>query len=271
MHSKRTEQVATRLGKGERPAGSVRAVERSLAILSAFTQDRSERSLEEISQSIQLPKSTTHRLLQTLLGGGFVEPGRKPGAYRLGLQAVAIGRIAAYDRRPEEGVYEVMRALRDETDEAVGLSVMEKGTVIVIAKEVSRHPLSYNLGVGAALPAYCTASGKVLLADIADSQIDRLYPEGRMPQQTGRTMVSVEQLKSHLQQVRQRGYAIDNEELADGLRCAAVPVRGFTGRVSYALAVSGPSARLTLDRVRELIEPLKTAGRQVSLHMSMVT
>jgi len=263
-------QVVSRERKAGRPAGGVRAVERSLAILTAFSPERSERSLEEISRSIELPKSTTHRLLQTLSTSGFVEPGRKPGAYRLGLQAVAIGRIAAYDRRPEEGVSTVMRALRDDADEAVGLSVIEKNTVIVVAKEVSRHPLSYNLGVGAVLPAYCTASGKVLLADLPDSQINRLYPAGRMSGQTNRTIVTIETLKSHLQQVRHRGYAIDNEELADGLRCVAVPIRDFSGRVSHALGVSGPSARLSLDRLRELVEPLMAASRQISVHMSMV-
>lgn len=252
-----------------RTSGSVRAVERSLAILGTFTLDHSERGLDEISDLIHLPKSTTHRLLQTLVGTGFVDLGRRHGAYRLGLQAATVGRIAALDRRPEEGVFEAMRALRDETDEAVGLSVLRNDTIVIVAKEMSRHPLSYNLGVGATLPAYCTASGKVLLADLSDSGIDRLYPDGRLMAHTSRTVSAVSKLKVHLKQIRDRGYAIDNEELAEGLRCIAVPIRDPIGRATHALAVSAPSARLTMERLRDLIEPLTSAASQISLHMSL--
>jgi IclR family KDG regulon transcriptional repressor len=247
----------------------VRAVERSLAVLSSFTRERSERTLEGISESIGLPKSTTHRLLATLIAGGFVDRGLLPTTYRLGLKAAIVGSVALRTRRPREETHHVLESIRMEIDETIGLSVLDGRSIVIIDKVESRHALRWDLGIGASAPAHCTSSGKALLSGLPDTEIEALYGDGRLTAYTHNSIVSVTKLLTELASVRRRGFAIDDEELSYGVRCVAVPVRGRNGRIEFALAASGPSARLSPERLLQLVPRLQLASDEISLSLSL--
>jgi IclR family KDG regulon transcriptional repressor len=263
------EKKNARRRDGARTVLGVRAVERSLAVLSSFTRERSERTLEGISESIGLPKSTTHRLLATLIAGGFVDRGVVPTTYRLGLKAAIVGSVALRSRRPREEAHRVLEMLRTEIDETIGLSVLHGRSIVIIDKVESRHALRYDLGIGASAPAHCTSSGKALLSGLPDVELEALYGDGHLTAYTHNSIASVTRLLTELETVRRRGFAIDDEELAYGLRCVAVPVRGPDGRIEFSLAASGPSARQSPDRLLQLVPRLHPASEEISVCLSL--
>ena len=132
----------------------VRAVDRTLRILSLFaTKPKVEWNLEEIATGVELPKSTTHRLLETLIAQRFVELGSRHGTYRLGLRAAVVGNAALQNRRPSEDVHAMLCAAAAEIGDGVGLSVLEGTDAVVVDRAASPRPLQWNLSVGGSLPA----------------------------------------------------------------------------------------------------------------------
>jgi DNA-binding IclR family transcriptional regulator len=254
--------LRTRTTEGERRSPGVRAVERSLAILTAFTGEGPELTLDEISLRTNLPKSTAHRLIQTLMAAGFLERGRQGGSYRLSVTAAQLGTIALRDRT-REAICEVIIRLRNETGETVGLSVLEGAQMVVVERLVSRHQLRYNLQLGSRLPAHATSSGKVLLADRPEHELRRLFASPRLAAFTPRTIASLDALVAHLAEVGAAGYAIDDEEYLAGLRCISVPVRDLHGNVTHALGIAGVAARLTVDELLALRPQLEEASQVV--------
>jgi len=251
----------TNLGGSRRPGG-VRSAVRTLSVLSVFIK-APEMSLEAISLEAGLPKSTAHRLLSTLVETGYVETGSQTGSYRLGVRTAVIGSVAIRSRRPKEDVHRVLEKLRVETDETIGLSVLHQRSVVVLDKVDSLHPLRFDLGVGASAPAHATSSGKVLLAELSDAELDRLYRGHPLPKFTPNTSGSLPDLKTRLEQVRQQGYSVDDEELFHGLRCVSVAVRDAEEQAEFALAVSAPAARFSLDRAQSLVGLLRRAAGDI--------
>lgn len=242
----------------------VRAVERCVAILSAFTPERPDPSLEALSETLGLPKSTIHRLLSTLIALSYVERGRSPGTYRLGIGATTLGRTALLSRRPGEDVHRVLEDLAKATGETVAINIGQRMVAVTVDGVESHHPLRFDLEVGAPAPAHCTAAGKVLLARLPDFQILSMYTQKRLPAFTHNTPLDTRALIAELETVRDRGYAIDDEEYVYGLRCIAVPVRDRDGRVEFALSVSGVAARLSLDDLTRLVPSLEIAASDIA-------
>jgi len=118
--------------------------------------------------------------------------------------------------------------------------------------------------VGYPRPAHCTAIGKVLLASLAEPELKAFLNTAELRPMTPRTITAIPNLEQELERVRVQGYAIDDEEFAQGLRCLAVPVQNFTGNVVAAIGISGPVWRVSLDRVAQLAELVRAAGRRLS-------
>jgi DNA-binding IclR family transcriptional regulator len=250
----------------------VRAVDRTLRILSLFaTQAKVECNLEEIATGVELPKSTTHRLLETLIAQRFVELGTRHGTYRLGLRAAVVGNTAMQSRRPNEEVHAMLCAAALEIREGVGLSMLEGTDAVIIDRATSPRLLQWNLAVGGSLPAHQAAAGKVLLSGTSDEQIRRLYGSAEaLPRATARTVVSVDELLLHVRRVRRDGFAVDDEELEVGLRCVAVPVLNTTGRLTHALGISVPGSRTSVHDLLRLVPPLQRTAAAISPFVTLV-
>jgi IclR family acetate operon transcriptional repressor len=234
------------------------------------TTDRVDWSLDDISTGLALPKSTAHRLLETLVSENYVVNGPGHGFYRLGLRAAVVGGSAIRVRRPKEDVRALIDAASRETGETVGLSVRDGTMIVIIERALPPRPLKWNLGVGGSTPAHATAAGKVLLAAFTNKEVEGFYGRrDELQRFTPRTVASVADLIAQLELVRERGFALDDEELELGLRCVALPVISSLG-TTHALGIQGPSSRVTIDYLTGLVDGLRQVAEKISLHISLV-
>lgn len=239
--------------------GSVRSVERALEILMCLADGtHTGRPLEEVAARTGLPKSTTHRLLETLVQHRFVEPGPRPGEYRLGISAGLVGSAAIRLRRPKDEIHGLLRGAVGDLGETVGLAVLGGTTVISVDKVRSTRPLHWNAPVGATMPAHQSAAGKVCLAALTDAEVRRRYEDvPDLTPATPNSIRNIEDLMCQLDTVRRLNHAVDDEELEVGLRCVSVPVTGSSGRVLFALTMSAPTTRLDLTAVKPCLDVLR--------------
>ncbi|HHY46428.1 MAG TPA: IclR family transcriptional regulator [Firmicutes bacterium] len=256
-------------GKAARNAGAlnnvsgVNSVLRAMGILDLLGRSGKRMGVTEIGAELGLHKSTVYRILSTLEQGGYVQQDLETGKYSLGTHILELGMqcLQQIDLREKAGP--IMKRLSAETGEVVHLAILDGLEVVYIDKAEQSQTLTMRARIGARAHAHCTALGKVLLAFRGNEVMAHL--EGReLVRQTPNTITSVAELRAHLSLVRERGYAIDDEENEQGVRCVAVPIRNHAGTVVAAMSISAPSVRLTRERVSEVVPLILRAGRDLS-------
>lgn len=223
-------------------------------------------ALSELAASSGLPLPTIHRLLRSLGAGGYVrqEPSRR---YALGPRLIRLGESAG--RTLGGWALPHLRQLVAEVGETANLAILEGDAVVYLAQVPSRHSMRMFTEVGRRVPPHCTGVGKALLGQLADEQVLALCRRTGMPAQTTHTITDPEQLLRELAEVRRRGYAVDDAEQEVGVRCVAAPVIGAPAAV--AISVSGPSGRLTHERVVEIGPCLQRVASRVAMDLNMST
>ncbi|MST33556.1 helix-turn-helix domain-containing protein [Acidimicrobiaceae bacterium USS-CC1] len=238
--------LATIAAVTDAPTGT-QAVDRAARLLTEIVDRAEPVTFSELAASSGLAKSTTSRLLLALERNGLVARD-EAGAYRAGELFARYGSRTggladlAIVARPH------LERLGELTGETVNLGVEQSGGVQQIAQVDSPYVLGAANWVGRLVPLHCTALGKVLLAHGAAQ-----LPPGRLERLTERTITSRSALDAELEEVRRRGWAVTDEELEPGLVAVAAPVSDDRGVVVAALSVTGPTARVTPGRVRELV------------------
>jgi IclR family KDG regulon transcriptional repressor len=242
---------------------NVRAVERALQILNCFDDEHSERGISEISQAVGLHKATAHRIVTTLLNFGYLERASDGQKYRLGIQLATLGSrvVNRMDLRSEALPY--MEKLVEQWDEACDLSIFDQGYVFYVEVLQDNHALQISASVGQTLPAHCTASGKVFLAHLPPNELEK-YLSQPLVSYTENTISSPDGLRKQLEEIRERGYAFDHEELEEGISSVAAPIRNRKGLVVAVLSMPGPTNRMTPDRLHEMAGSLVTAAANIS-------
>jgi len=238
---------------------NVRAVERAVHILSCLDAEHPERSLSEIAQATRLHKATTHRIVATLLNCGFIERTIDGEKYRLGLfvAELGLGVLGRLDFRREALPH--MQQLVERFQETCTLGIFDRGQVLYVEIVRSKHELTIAARVGRRLPAHCTAGGKALLALLPPTVVDPIL-NAPLAVYTEKTITSPVRLREELEVVRQRGYAIDDEEFEVGIRAVGVPIRDIDGNVIAQMSMPGPTNRLTPERVPEIAQALMEAA-----------
>ncbi len=241
----------------------VRALRRGLAVLACFSPQEPRHTLAGLSKQVRVPKTTLFRLLETLCAAEFLEQD-EPGRYVLGVKAFEVGSAflaqLGFPQSARHSLEELAAACR----ETASLGVLNHGEVVYIAIERAQREIGIQSQVGTRHPAHCTALGKVLLAGLPDQEVIGLLDRTGMASLTENTITSAAAILAELAGVRQRGYAIDNEERAYGVKCVAAPVRDLTGRVVAAISVSGPAFRVTTELLPPLIHAVTSAAAAVS-------
>lgn len=248
---------------GERPPdNAVQSIERALSILESLARRPQGFGVTELGQLLGLHKSTIHRLLSTLLAYGYVEQDPETERYRLGLKLVALAMelLNTLDFRKEAIPY--LKELVEISRETVQLAVLDCGEVVVVERDHSPEAVTVNLGLRGQV--HCTAEGKVLLAYLPREEVIAILKHQGMPQHTVNTITDLNSMLSHLEKVRTQGYAINAEEFVEGVRAVAAPVFNHNGKVIAAVSISGPTSRLTLERVGRLVTVLKEACFSIS-------
>jgi IclR family transcriptional regulator, acetate operon repressor len=236
------------------------AVERALAVLRCVEADDAGVGVTELAQQAGLTISTTHRLARTLTEAGLLIQDPRTERYQLGPALVVLGRKAE-QRLGYHHALPVLEELSAVTGESINLGIRAGDEVRVVLDVESRQRLRFHQEPGSTVPMHVSAMGKCLLATSGDidDQIDAL---GDLVRATHRTITDRDQLRQELQLVRERGWALNDEERNPGVRAIAAPVRHPGGEVLGAIAIQGPTVRITDDRLAELAALLdKTAHR----------
>lgn len=259
--------VEVRARRGRRPTGrgvaGVRALVRGLSILECLASER-ELSLSQLASRLQLPGSTTYRLLETLKARGFVAQSPETGLYRLGIRAFEVGGAFLARWRLHELAIPAMKALVADINETVNLAVADGREAVYVGQVEGQQLVRMFTQIGARTPLYCTGVGKVLLAWRPEEEVRRLFDGVVLRAYTPNTITGLEALLAELARVRAAGYAVDREERELGVRCVAAPIRDRSGQVVAALSVSAPSARLPEARIAELAPRVMAAANEVS-------
>ncbi len=244
----------------ERGAQGTKTLERGLQVLEALAELK-EAELSPLARRTGFHKSTLYRFLQTLVRHGFVE--EEGGVYRVGPKAFAVGQV--YPRQNLLlAVRSEMEALAAETGESVNLAVPAGQEVLYLDQAEGSRLVRLFTAPGSRAPLHATGVGKVLLAF-------RGIPEGlSLAPYTPYTLTRLEDLRRELEAVRQKGYALDNEEKELGVRCVAAPVFGPSGQVVAALSLSAPASRLSLEEAHRLAPRVMEAARRASLRLGFV-
>jgi DNA-binding IclR family transcriptional regulator len=241
----------------------VRAVDHCLELIEVLARNEGSRGVTELGAELGLAKSTVYKLLQTLLRRGYAVQDPASGRYRLGLKFLELGGVVQGSLSIRTIAHPYLQALMEATNETVQLGILEGHEVIYADKIECARTIRMYSRVGRRSPLHCTALGKVLLADQPETTFREIL-DTRLERHTLHTITTARALRTELQEVREKGYAFDDEEFEEGLRCLAAPARDYTGAVVASLGIAGPAARFEPPRRPELIKLLKDAAEAVS-------
>lgn len=242
---------------------------RSLATAFRIVESLHERpslTLTGIAEELDIAPSTAHRHLTTLEQFGYVC--KDDGRYRLGLRFLEVGEQARNRLR----IYQVARPkveqLAEETGEIIQLMVEEGGMGVRLCLEDGERGVPTNTLAGQHVFLHTNSTGKAILANLPASSREEIIERTRLPRQTGNTITDPEALRTELVEIRERGFAFNDEERIEGLRAVGTPVMGQDGEVAGAISVAGPSKRFNGDWFREeLPSTLSGAANEIELNL----
>lgn len=243
------------------PRSGAQSVERALAVLRCFDED-DDVGISEIAQRAGLSLSTAHRLTRALVDAGLVAQDPRTERYHLGPALVVLGRRAE-QRLGFNRALPALQALAERTGESVNLGIRSADAVLVVLDVASRQPLRFDQAPGSRVAVHTSAMGKCLLAfGVSVDDAVRRLPE--LQPHTARTITDRDELRRELDRVRQRGWALNDEERNPGVRAVAGPVLDVAGHAVAAIAVQGPALRIPDDLLDALASEIADTARQVA-------
>ena len=247
---------------------SIRAVERALDVLMCFTNQTPELSMTQISEMVGINKSTVHRLLATLEGRRFLERDQITGVYRPGIRLVQMAflRLEHNDLRRLASPF--LHNLCDQFHENVNLSILDDTDVVYVEVIESAQRVKLAASPGQRLPAFCTASGKSILAFMPEENVRQILERG-MPRFTPNTISSLEKLFKNLNDAKENGFAISEQEFEDGINAIAAPIFNSNGKPIASVSIAGPAYRLTRDRMIESASSLITITQSIASEVKL--
>ncbi len=246
----------------------VQTLEKALQIVNLMKDGPSSGiRIKDISQKLNMGKSTVHRILNTLAAYGYVEQGSDSKKYRLGWKFFEVGSVIPRQRNLTNVELKVLWDLCDRYEETVNLGVRVYDKVAIVAKADPQKVL-FKTGpyLGEQEPVHATGLGKALISELEDGELDKLFSGKSLEQYTPNTITSLAELKNHLEEVREQGYAMDEEELSIGLTCIAMPVYNFSHEIIAAMSISGPTFRMDQHKIKNCYAGLKKACNSISAY-----
>jgi DNA-binding IclR family transcriptional regulator len=226
--------------------------------------------MTQIAEKVGMHKSTVHRLLVTLEEKRFVERDPSTGAYHLGINMLQMAYLTLEhnDLRQITGPY--LRRLSEQHRETINLSILDGADVVYLNVVESPERVKLAAATGQRLPAFCTASGKAILAFSPDEVVLKVLKQG-MPQYTQNTINSLEIYIENMNLTRERGFSLSLQEFEEGINAIAVPILDLSNQPIASVAVAGPSYRLTEDRMIEIGPEILATVREISIKVEMAT
>ncbi|MBA1337122.1 MAG: Transcriptional regulator, IclR family [Firmicutes bacterium] len=248
----------------------INSIVRAIDILELYGHHERELGISEIARRLNLYKSTVHRIVATLEKKDILEQNRDTGKYRLGLKLYKIG-ITARDGNELIAIsMPHLKELTRRTGETSNLVVMDGSMSMYLAQEESSRMVRMFTRVGARVLPHCNGAGKVLLAQMPQDQLEAVIAENGLKEYTKNTIRRREDLIRELKEVREKGFAVDNQEREEGVKCIAAGVKNRTGRVVAAVSISGPVDRFGDNRMGELVEMVKKCAASISTELGYI-
>ena len=252
-----------------RPTSYSQSLERGLAILAAFTPTSPLLGISDLARGLGLNRSTAHRYVGTLAALGYLEQDRATRKYRLGPRVLDLGFSAINAMGLPELARPHLQALSDESGLTVNMAILDGTEIVYVVRvrstRLGQEEIDLNLHVGSRLPAYCTSMGKTLLAFLPDEARAAALDATDLVARGPNTVTERRGLDAELARIRADGIAVNNEELAYGLRSIAAPVRGRSGEVEAAINIAVHRTMVSLDDlIRRLGPALERTAAAIS-------
>jgi DNA-binding IclR family transcriptional regulator len=245
-------------------ADLTQSVLKALDILECLAEADRPLSTREVAQRSGIPRPTAHRLITTLLARDYVTTSSDDGHYQFGAKLLSLGNRFLDRLDLPELAKEDLRALSQISGETVHLGVLDGTEVLYIGKVDGPQSVRMHSTIGARSPLYSTAMGKILLAFLPVEQRTTLLDQIAFVPYTSNTILDRETFIEHLTLVRIQGFALDDVENEEGIRCIGAPVFDHAGYVKASISISGPAFRLSRSRLEELSQPATHAGMAIS-------
>jgi IclR family transcriptional regulator, KDG regulon repressor len=247
-------------------SGRLSSVTSALHVLKVFSEDEPEIGISALAKRLGLAKSTVHRLAVTLASEGFLEQNPDNGRYRLGLSLFTLGTLVRRRMDVSTQGLPLLGQLRDQTQEAVHLAILDQTSIMYLYNLESSQAIGIRSYLGARKPAFCTSEGKVMLAFSAPEIVAKVIKEG-LTARTPKTNTDPKALVQALEEARQGGYALDDEESEIGMRGIAAPIRDISGRVIAAVGLAGPIQRVTKKELRGYVPQVVSTADAISARL----
>jgi DNA-binding IclR family transcriptional regulator len=239
---------------------------RALKVLEILGASRSPVSVAAVAEGIAADRSTAYRMLMTLMDAGYVVRDATTRNYQLSYKIVSLAKYLLDGDDSAELIMSQLRDISARTRETVHYSVLDRDAAVLIFRVKGTQLVAVDFQIGDRAPLHCTSIGKVMLA-FSDVRLTEQVIAGGLPKQARNTLTEPDALRAELQRVRTRGYAYDDFEFADDMRCVAVPVFHKAGALHGGISLSGPSSRYTREKLEELRDCALVAARELSRQM----
>ena len=247
-----------------KPKYPIKALLNACSIFDILIKENRPVSIHELSDSLNLYPSTIHRILDTLHYLGYIEQKKNTDEYQIGLKAIELGLVKLNQINLIKEANPFLEALSEEMNENVYLGVLFQDQVMYEAKKEASRKISLITHVGTRALVHCTSLGKVLIANLPLKDRERILGSKPLPRLTKNTIVSRKELEKEIKKVQRLGYAVDEEEHENEIRCVAAPIRNYKGKVIAAVSISGPYYRFTPDREKVMIKAILETAKKIS-------
>ncbi|CAH0991160.1 Transcriptional repressor IclR [Sinobacterium norvegicum] len=247
----------------ELPGAPIQALDRGINLLITLAKE-DQVSLSDLALSVGMPPSTAHRMLGTLEKHGFVELDAASQHWSIGVEAFRVGN--SYLRRTNlvDSARPFMRYLTEQTGETANLAIADQGDVVFVSQVESHNPIRAFFRSGTRGFMHTSGIGKALLATFRRAEVEKILQKKGCPEFTEKSITSPTALFADLAQIKQRGWALDDEERYSGMRCVAAPIYNAFSEAIAGVSVSGPTVRFPDDAIAEIAPMVKKAAQEIT-------
>lgn len=244
------------------------SVDKTLSILERLSEHKNGLTLAELIKLIDIPKTTAFRILEVLVAREYVTWSPDNERYYNGIKTLEIGMRGLAGMDIVDVAVPCLQDLSATVGETSFLAVYNRGDVVYLYKAEGTRSIQTTSSLGSRRPAYCTALGKAILANLPHEETDRIF-EKKLDKLTDKTIVDKLRLNEEFAKTRINGYSVDDEGVEHGLYCMAVPIYNYTGNVVAAISVSGPLKRMNENK-DQIVQELKSRGAVISRRLGYV-
>lgn len=254
------------LSAGEDDPDFVRALARGLSVLECFDAQHGAMTLAEIADRIGLTRGSTRRLLLTLQHLGFVGTDGTQFFPRSRVLKLGFGYLSGLPVWNAARTY--LAEIARQTNESCSVAVLDGSDIVYVARQPAKRLINDYIPIGTRFPAHSTSMGKVLLAGLSDAQLATMLSADELPRMTPNTITSPAEVRREILRTRERGWAINDEEIEIGLRSIAVPIRDRTAVTCASVNISAPAARVPVEQLIDWLPALQRAADAIGLLMT---